>query len=97
MVRKKRHYEDDDGRTVADMSGIGRQPLFRPSGSQPRRGEGWPAEERGQGPREGEQEPLTREQRRWYILGALKAALLIAGVFLVGLGLTILLMALLWT
>ena len=30
MSKKKRFYEDDDGRTIADMSGIEPQPLLIP-------------------------------------------------------------------
>ncbi len=42
---------------------------------------------------EEEQDPETR---RWYILGALKAALLIGGAYVVGLGLLIALLILFW-
>ena len=38
---------------------------------------------------------LTRQERRWFALGALKSGLLIGLVYLVGLGLAILLMTLL--
>ena len=99
MARKKREYDDDDGRTIVDMSGVGRpNPLFLP------RGPGGAKKEPAQPPRpEGEQErpwedaPLTREERRMYILGALKAGLLIGLAFIVGLGLVIVLMLLFWT
>jgi len=39
---------------------------------------------------------LTRQERRWYALGALKSALLIGGVYLVGLGVIIGLMLMFW-
>lgn len=39
---------------------------------------------------------LTRKERRWVALGALKSGLLIALVYLLGLGGVILLMTLLW-
>ncbi len=94
MVRKKRTYEDDDGRTIADMSGVSRPSLFLPRRAEedapspsPR-----PSEERP----EWEQAPISREERRMYILGALKAALLIAFAFIGGLGIVILLMVLFW-
>ena len=94
MARKKKVYEDDDGRTIADMSGVGRPSLFLP-----RRTEGdpqspfpQPSEERP----EWEQSPVSGEERRMYILGALKAALLIAFAFIGGLGIVILLMLLFW-
>ena len=99
MARKK-VYDDDDGRPIADMSQVGRQRLFLPNTgsakdrreSAPAR-EGEPEEER---PWEAAKRLLTKEERRWYMLGALKAALLIAGVFIVAFGLVILLMILAW-
>lgn len=50
---------------------------------------------------ENEQQPqkeldITKQERRWVALGALKSGLLIGLVYLVGLGLAILLMTLLW-
>lgn len=40
---------------------------------------------------------LTKSERRWVALGALKSALLIALVFIAGLGLAILLMIFFWS
>ena len=91
MARKDRVYEDDDGSTIADMSGLSRPGLsggFRkpqrpaaPQPEEPQRDEPWR-----------EAEPLmTPEERRWYVLGAMKAALLIGLAFIVGLGLVVLL------
>lgn len=82
-------YDDDDGRTIADMSGVERQAMFLPR--VPRRDllrppqQERPAEEE----RPWEETGLSREERRWYILGAMKAAMLIALVFIVGLGLVV--------
>lgn len=39
---------------------------------------------------------FTKEERRWYALGALKAALLIGLAYAVGLGLVILMLLFLW-
>ena len=84
----RRTYEDDDGRTIADMSGLApRTPL----------GYRRPAAERKQDPASGEapaerpweQSGMSREDRRHYIWGALSAALLIALAFIAGLGLAI--------
>ncbi|MBR5537546.1 MAG: hypothetical protein IKU58_06560 [Clostridia bacterium] len=91
MARKDRVYEDDDGRTIADMSDLSRPGMlggFRkvqrpaaPQPEEPQRDEPWR-----------EAEPLmTPEERRWYVLGALKAAILIGLAFIVGLGLVVLL------
>lgn len=92
MARDRRDFEDD-GRTIADMSDVSRPSLFghlpvREKGTKP-----LPQEAVSQGP---EQEPLSPEARRWAILGALKAALLIGMAFIVGLGLVILLLLLIW-
>jgi hypothetical protein len=48
----------------------------------------------------GEETPeltLSRQERRWYALGALKGALMIGAVYLIGLGVLIALMLGLWT
>ena len=107
-----RKWDDDDGRVIADMSGIERPRLFVPrsrrstaagsygasadsdSSALPQQGaKGQNTKER---PWESEPE-FTPQERRMYMLGALKAALLIALVFIVGLGAAVWLMLLLWT
>ena len=96
MARRKKTYDDDDGRTIADMSDVGRQPLLLPRAPRPtpsRQDDGEGEEER---PWEDGEERFSREERRWYILGALKAALLIALAFIVGIGIVIALMVLAW-
>ena len=87
----KREKWEDDGRTVADMSGVGGPSLFLPRALKKQTG---PDAEKAQSP----QEPLLQgDERRWAILGAVKAALMIGFVFAAGLGLVILLMVLIWT
>ena len=97
-MKKNRIYDDDDGRTIADMSDIGRQPLFLPRLPENRRRgaarPAAPAPKTPQNDRPWEQTGLTKEERLWYTLGALKAALLIALAFIGGLGLIVLLFAL---
>ena len=67
---KKRGYEDDDGRTVADMSDVSRQPLILPR--LPKK----------QKPAENEPETeLSENERRAYVRGAIGAGLAIGGVF----------------
>ncbi len=90
MSMKKRVYDDDDGRTVADMSNVSRQRLLIPRltlhSSSPAYSQQLQDDDT--------QQPniqLTREERRWYILGAVKAALLIALAFIVGLAIVVLL------
>lgn len=92
MKPGKSHWEDD-GRTVADMSGVERPNLFL--ARRPRSPESAPPREKRRD-RPGETGGLSREERRWYMLGALRAALLIALCFIVVLGLAVLLMLLVW-
>ena len=75
MERKKRVYDDDDGRTIADMSGVERQRLIVPrlpkrDGEQP---EAEPPKE----------QKISKGEERAYVFGALGAALLIGAVFAV--------------
>ena len=89
---KKHEFFEDDGRTVADMSNVSRQPLLipRPRRRRPPRAADMPDRERSAEP----PLDLSREEQRWAILGAMKAALLIALAFIVGLGIVILLFVL---
>ena len=92
-MAKKRTYQDDDGRTIADMSGVGPSPMLFPR--MPKKAtpqEPSPAADR---PWES-QEPCTPEQRRAARGGALKAAMLIAGVFIAAGAVAILAMQLIW-
>ena len=93
MKRNNRIYEDDDGRTIADMSGVGPSPMLFPR--MPKKAtpqEPSPADDR---PWES-QEQFTPEQRRAAMGGALKAAMLIAGVFIAAGAVAILVMQLIW-
>lgn len=95
MKRKPREYEDDDGRTVADMSEVHRRNLFMPRRDMPRRES--PERENGHGGSSSDQAPsMNRKETRWAIFGALSAGLLIALVFIVALGLAIAIMLLIW-
>ena len=89
--------DDDDGRVIADMSGVSaRTPFgFRPAGEKKRRGG---EEGPGQDPaRPWETGGVSRETRKGFIWGALSAALLIALAFIVGLGLVIGMIVLIFT
>ena len=72
-MRKRDEFEDD-GRMIADMSGIVPQRTFLPR-RKPR--EDAPS---------GEGFDLTPKEKRWAALGAMKAVLMIAGAYLLGLG-----------
>ncbi|MBE5038579.1 hypothetical protein INF35_12345 [Subdoligranulum sp. DSM 109015] len=93
---KKHEPFEDDGRTIADMSGVEMPSLFLPRKPRQPGQDNTPRETSGQDRPWEEQEELTAGQKFWVILGALKAALLIGSVYLVGLGLIILLMVLFW-
>ncbi len=88
----------DDGRTVADMSGVEPQPLLIPR-IRRRRGR---ADLREPDAPAADDRPwdtgaaLTREERSAAVRGALKAGLLIALAFLTGGALLILAMQLFW-
>ena len=81
---KRRDEFEDDGRTVADMSGIAPQPTFLPR------------RRRAEQPTSGEGLDLTPKEKRWAALGAMKAVLAIAGAYLLGLGALLALLFLLW-
>ena len=99
MARGKKVYDDDDGRTIADMSGLSQQPLWIPRLPSGRKEPAPRPEEpdREDRPWEKDRNTVSKEEKRWYVLGALKAALLIALVFIVGLGACIALLIWLWS
>lgn len=87
MSGKRKEWEDD-GRTVADMSGLDRPTLF---GHKERA-----SRKKQQEPSDGDYvPPLSRGDRWAFLLGTMKASLLIALAFLGGLGLCIWLLTLL--
>ncbi len=92
MSRTRRTYDDDDGRVIADMSAVERPPLILPRRQKKKEAER---------PPEAEDRPwessFTPQERRVTILAALKAGLLIALTYIVGLGAIILLLLWLWT
>ena len=94
MARKT--WDDDDGRTVADMSDLYvRTPLgYYRIGDRAEKAARRKAEraERAETARQAPPQETTREERSSAIWGALSAALLIALAFIVGLGLIILIL-----
>lgn len=103
MSSKKTSFEDD-GRTIADMSGVSKPHLFgaRPSFLSKKETSGkWSPEGEKQNrlPEEHRQTKsidLSPEERRIYLFGALKASLLIAFAYIGGLGLLVWLLLRLW-
>lgn len=82
MARKKRVYDDDDGRTVADMSGVERPNLLGfhlpPSWKE----SSPPPPDSGRDERPWEKTELTPAERRSVIWGAIGAGALIALTFI---------------
>ena len=95
----KRRYEDDDGRTVADMSGIEPQPMLIPRIYKRRDRADFrepDAPEANDRPWDTSGE-LSREERNAAIGGALKAGLLIGLTFLAAGALAIIAMQTIWS
>ena len=90
----KKQYEDDDGRSFADMSQIERPNFFSLGHMPERRERDNERPQKTQAPSAGDE--MTKQERRWYVLGTLKASLLIGLAYVVGLGLLILLMVSFW-
>ena len=88
---KKHEPFEDDGHTIADMSSIGPAPMLRPH----RRKAAQPPEPANDRPWEREPE-WTAKEKLWAVLGVLKATLLIAGAYLVGLAVPLAVLFLLW-
>ena len=97
-MKKDDFYEEDDGRTIADMSGIERQPAFLPHFRRKRSDFSAPESPRATDrPWENSVGELTREERSAAIRGALKAGMLIAGVYIGAAALLILAIQALWS
>lgn len=110
MGRRKKQYDDDDGRTIVDMSQVSPSPAFLP-----RRPENHTLEGQGRGRQSSytgqdssQEGGMGREQRPWEdnslsakerflcVMGALKATLLIALAYLAGFAALIWLLVSLW-
>ena len=93
---KKDSFEDD-GRTIADMSGVERQPLLLPNLGPIRkmREERKAAKASGQKPEYFESSD-DKETRKAYVGGAIGATLLIALVYLGAFALLVVILLLIW-
>ena len=74
---KKKSYDDDDGRTIVDMSSLEAQPIFLPRLPKSKKN----AEQREEADDYQPDGQLSGRERRATVLAALGAAFLIAGVF----------------
>ena len=97
MAKKK--YDDDDGRTIFDMSAVEKPNLFSfnppyMDEERPRKkGDDEPSSASDR-PWESSHDEMPHEMRRAYVWGALKASLLIASAFVVGMGVVVYLITL---
>ncbi len=94
-MKKQQEHDEDDGRTIADMSYVGKRPMLgamfvRIPSYEERR----PDSEEEDTP----QEPLvlTKKEQRFAVFGAMKAGLLLGCIYIAGLVGVILLLLLLW-
>ena len=85
MAKQKKHYADDDGRVIASMNVDG-MPWYQ-------RSERFDRNKREQA---SDFSDLTKEESREIVKGAMKAALLIAGVFILAMLLFILFCLYIW-
>ena len=92
--RKKKTYDDDDGRTIANMNVDG-MPWYQPSARQQRLRTDDGPEKDGSAKRE-EPLELTKEESRAMYWGMIKAALLICGIFILAALLFILFCLFVW-
>ena len=86
MARDRRQFEDDDGRTIVDMSGLDRPTIFGMRRPEESRRKEFEAPEERKPKRPWEESGWNRSERNAAIGGALASALLIAAAYIVGLG-----------
>ena len=88
MSKKPRDFEDD-GRTIADMSSVERQPLIIPKFSRLKNNKKSETESVGEKP--WEDNSFNKKERKSFIFGALGATLLVSGIFALAFALIIIL------
>ncbi len=84
-MAKKKQYDDDDGRTIADMSEVEPMPLLFPRF--PKRKDEETSEQKHE---------MSRQDRRAVLLGTIGATLLIGAVFIVAGAIVIFVMTKIW-
>ena len=94
---RKEYDESDDGRVVADMTGVERRRVMMPKRPTGTRGELQNPVPEKESPSYYYEEEVSSEQRRWYILGTLKAGLSLGAVYVIVFGIVIALMVFFWT
>ncbi len=91
MARRHRQYDDDDGRTIFDMSYVRDVNVVHQKANFPE-----VTEEDLEGVQPPPEPIMDKDEQRWFIFGALKATMLIAMVYIVGLSAVVALMLALW-
>ena len=84
-MKKQKKYDDDDGRTIADMSDIEPMPLLVPKfgvNKEKKPPEPSPEEKKTEDERPWEDKGMSKNDRRTIVLGAMGATALIAGIFI---------------
>ena len=79
-MAKKKNYDDDDGRTIVDMSDVDPMPMLLPRFRR----------------KEKAQSEMSKEDRRAVLLGSIGAVLLIGAVFVAAAAIVIWVMTLVW-
>ena len=91
-MKQRKTYDDDDGRTIADMSGVQPSGMFAFRSLKKYGTFRKPDDEADDTP----EENYTHEQRHAAVGGALTAAVLIAGIFIGAGAIVIALLTLIW-
>ncbi len=92
MSRKTKIYDDDDGRTIADMTDVSGPSLFVPK-SVPEKRAAMPREQKKDRP--WEKSGYSKKERLMVVLGVMKGTLLIALCYILAFGLLVALLLLL--
>lgn len=93
-MAKKKIYDDDDGRTVADMSEVERTPILIPKLDRIAKARsGRDDSEESNNENDYLKNEMSNSERRAFVSGAVSAALAIGSVFAVAIGVVILLIS----
>ena len=82
MAEKEKHWEDDDGRTIADMSQVKRPSLFGNLPGSVYKREEKPEEQETRKAAPWVDDSLSKQDRHAFFLGTMKASLLIGAAYL---------------
>ena len=81
---QKKQYDDDDGRTIVDMSEVDPMPLLLPRFRRLRDDEAR------------QEQQMSRDDRRAVLMGSIGAVLLIGGIFIAAAAIVIFVMTKIW-